>query len=153
MNLPKISNCLVEPYYPYSWPYLVRPYEIWIGDFPPLEDKKRKDDLQKGWAKTLERLQNPTTTTTTTGTQTLTTALGVFLGETNHALTSTENGPHTHSTSTPDYASWQDGAANVGGGGSFNFVRLSWPVTGNSGNGTPHNTMQPTVYQNVFLKL
>lgn len=68
MNLPKISNCLVEPYYPYSWPYLVRPYEIWIGDFPPLEDKKRKDDLQNGRTKILERFPNSTATTNSTGT-------------------------------------------------------------------------------------
>lgn len=47
--LPK--NCIIEPYYPYSWPAHTWPYETWIGDFPPLEDKKRKDDLQKGLAK------------------------------------------------------------------------------------------------------
>lgn len=63
MNLPKISNCLVEPYYPYSWPYLVKPYETWIGDFPPLEDKKRKDDLQKGWIEALKKFSNPITAT------------------------------------------------------------------------------------------
>ncbi len=67
MNLPKISNCLVEPYYPYSWPY-TWPYETWIGDFPLLEDKKRKDDLQKGFAEIIKNLREPVATTNTTGT-------------------------------------------------------------------------------------
>lgn len=47
--LPK--NCIIEPYYPYSWPAHTWPHETWIGDFPPLEDKRRKDDLQKDLAK------------------------------------------------------------------------------------------------------
>ncbi len=64
MNLPKISNCLVEPYYPYSWPYVgTLPYETWIGDFPPFEDKRRKDDLQKGWIEALKKFSNPIATT------------------------------------------------------------------------------------------
>ncbi len=40
-----------QPYWSIIPPTINLPYEAWIGDFPPLEDKRRKDDLQKGWAK------------------------------------------------------------------------------------------------------
>ncbi len=39
--------------------FLPDPYRV--GDFPILRDDKRKDDLQKGWAKFLEKHQKPET--------------------------------------------------------------------------------------------
>lgn len=42
------------------------PYETWIGDFPPIRprDKKEEENYQKGWIKAIEKLQNPVSTTT-----------------------------------------------------------------------------------------
>lgn len=56
MYLPKITNCLIEPYYPYSWPYV----ETWPYHRRP---KNKNDDLAKGWAEFHEKIQNPVTTT------------------------------------------------------------------------------------------
>lgn len=52
-----------QPYWSIIPPTTNWPYQTWIGDFPPLEDKKRKDDLQKGWIEALKKFSNPITTT------------------------------------------------------------------------------------------
>lgn len=71
MNLPKISNYLIEPYYPYRpyWEGIGWPYETWIGDFPPIlpRDKKDEENYQKGLAEFREKILNPATTTNTIG--------------------------------------------------------------------------------------
>lgn len=78
-------------------------------------------------------------------------ALGENLGEEKHALTSTENGVHAHAApghlfhpESPQttQAVWGAGATPTG---SFN--------SGSSGDGTPHNIMQPSSFLNVMIKL
>lgn len=100
-------------------------------------------------------------------------ALGQFLGEENHNLTSAENGPHNHPISDPGHAhpiipmwiqgpygyivasfqlaaqpgyqsSWESGATNS----AYTGILIS-----SSGSGTGHNTMQPTTFLNAMIKL
>ncbi len=63
--------------------------------------------------------------------------LGATGGEEDHALTATENGPHTHSI--------PGNLINIGGGGQVGGTGLAHggANTGSSGDGTPHNNMQP----------
>lgn len=80
------------------------------------------------------------------GTGTIQTALGAYYGESLHALTGAENGPHTHNIQV----SGNGGLAVIsknGGAGVVNFP------TESSGSGTGHNTIQPTVHMNIFYKL
>lgn len=83
---------------------------------------------------------------------TTTFVLGQTVGEEAHALTAAENGPHDHAPGQPS-------AAYFGPGGSFAFTggaeatEFDFQSTGFSGSGTAHNTMQPTSFFNVFIKL
>lgn len=61
-------------------------------------------------------------------------------GEKTHALTSAENGPHTHSFTRPA------GTQNVDSGAQLAaYPYTSGDTTGSSGSGTPHNNLQPYV--------
>lgn len=73
-------------------------------------------------------------------------ALGQSLGEETHALTAAENGPHTHTLPTTTNPQSGSGATVLGTSGTGN-------TSGSSGSGTPHNTMQPTAFWNVMIKL
>lgn len=56
------QNCLVQPYYPIGWPH-----NNWIGDFPRLPRPPREindEETKKGWAKLIEKIQNPAQATT-----------------------------------------------------------------------------------------
>jgi hypothetical protein len=95
-----------------------------------------------------------------TGTSSLLNALGAYLGETNHTLTNGELASHTHGLSTataivpvannmPSTFGFNSGTNNDGG-------THACPLSGSTdadGGGAGHNTMQPTMYANVFLKL
>lgn len=75
-------------------------------------------------------------------------ALGQTVGEEAHALTSDENGPHTHSENA-----WGPTATGTGaqtGNTSNMYLQAD---TGSSGLGTAHNTMQPTSFLNVEIHL
>jgi hypothetical protein len=79
-------------------------------------------------------------------------ALAHVVGEESHALTAAENGAHTHGLNggSGGVPAFTGGAfTDQGVGGSA--VRLS--ATDSSGSGTAHNTMQPTVFLNVMIKL
>jgi hypothetical protein len=96
-------------------------------------------------------------------------ALGTLYGEENHALTSGENGTHTHANSLSDpthlhssVSFFQVGGGSVGGGGAFggtltaNTSSNSTGVTitnASSGSGTAHNTIHPVVGLNAMVKL
>ena len=71
--------------------------------------------------------------------------LGQHVGEEIHSTTLAENGPHTHVEQTYTGASSGVTAGGVSVQGSGN--------TGSSGSGTPHNTMEPTTFLNVMMKL
>ncbi|HEX7126428.1 MAG TPA: hypothetical protein VF406_11770 [Thermodesulfobacteriota bacterium] len=77
-------------------------------------------------------------------------SLGQILGEEAHALTSDENGPHTHTEQR-----WTNSNdANFANNGSN--IRINTLITqnsGSSGSGTPHNNMQPTLFVNWMIKL
>jgi hypothetical protein len=74
-------------------------------------------------------------------------ALGHAVGEEAHALTSAENGPHAHGLNLFTSSTTSGANENIvnGGGASTN--------TASSGSGTPHNTMQPTVFVTAAIKL
>ncbi|MDD5211393.1 MAG: hypothetical protein PHV62_03195 [Sulfuricurvum sp.] len=89
-----------------------------------------------------------------TGTQTLYPALGSYLGETNHTLTTGEV-PNLNVTVTQQS---RDGAPTGGG----NIMTATGALTGyfdnitgatTNGGGGAHNTMQPSMYGMVFIKL
>jgi microcystin-dependent protein len=99
--------------------------------------------------------------------------LGQFMGEENHALIAAENGPHNHSGLTGNenanhthgglfaaLVSITQGAASTfiniwqGIGSNTNAESINHQhVIPSDGSGTPHNTMQPTVFVNVMIKL
>lgn len=94
---------------------------------------------------------------TSNGSGTLYTAIGAIAGQGLHSLTAAEMPPHTH-TVTP--------IGNADGGGSVgrlqqnaqNNNQTSTTFSTGSAGGIagvviPHNTMQPTAFLNVFLKL
>lgn len=68
---------------------------------------------------------------------------GLSGGEARHALTSGENGPHTHPPAAPStgFIAAVGAAGALGGGAEVG----SYGVTGSSGSGTPHNNIQPTI--------
>lgn len=72
--------------------------------------------------------------------------LGETGGDQEHGLTATENGPHEHSDVD---AFNKDGS--VGGTGGSAFYNVTGIVTGSSGNGTPHENMQPFIVERVYL--
>ncbi|UZJ41126.1 tail fiber protein [Prosthecochloris sp. SCSIO W1101] len=86
--------------------------------------------------------------------------LGSSGGEKKHALTETENGPHKHSM----YSSSRDASDSGGGAGfgvSHDYDNPSIPehtptlytnILGESGQGQPHNILQPYVVVNKIIK-
>lgn len=74
-------------------------------------------------------------------------ALGQFLGEETHALVEAENGPHTH-----DFTAIVLAVGSQIGAGGIPVNSQSTPTT-SSGSGTGHNTMQPTTFLNLMIKL
>lgn len=76
-------------------------------------------------------------------------SVGGAMGEENHALTSAENGPHTHGYSQGLMS------ANFGGGSSNAQVDGGAvdDTTASSGSGTPHNTMQPTRFGYAYIRV
>lgn len=68
-------------------------------------------------------------------------------GEENHALSIAELAAHTHTTDIgiPGAGAFAGGAAAGTGAGAF--------LTGSTGSGTAHNTMQPTLFLNTMIKL
>lgn len=76
--------------------------------------------------------------------------LGQTLGEENHALTSGENGPHTHAVPANVPA-----GNDITGGGAVTYAAglVNNGASGVAGLGTPHNVMQPTSFFNVMVRL
>lgn len=73
----------------------------------------------------------------------LTNPVGRSGGEARHALTSGENGPHTHAPASPT-TSFIGSTGAIGAlSGGADVGEASF--TGSSGSGTPHNNIQPTV--------
>lgn len=79
---------------------------------------------------------------------------GQFTGSETHALTSAENGPHTHppGQTSGDYLAPDPGGTGALAAGS-SVLPTDFVVTGSSGSGTPHNIIQPTTFMNIFIKL
>lgn len=81
-----------------------------------------------------------------TGTGTLANTVGSTGGEEAHALTSAENGPHSHTAPTYD----------AGGGGSWAAgtvdILRGTPSTNSSGSGTGHNTYHPVAVGEFWVK-
>lgn len=76
--------------------------------------------------------------------------LAQVFGEEGHALTSAENGPHIHASGANTVA----GKDPAGGVSTLVYTSAGTPFdTGSSGSGTAHNTMQPTLFLNVMVKL
>ena len=90
-------------------------------------------------------------------------ALGDHYDDDTHALTEAENGPHghgvsdtkhTHSYSAPISNTSRDGPDAPGGPVTLNVsASLTYIGILSSGSGTPHNIIQPTTYQVIFVKL
>ena len=78
--------------------------------------------------------------------------LGTMLGEEQHALSPTENGPHSHALPSGEW-----GDISVMGGTTYYAPQSNgtpWSTSSaSSGSGTPHNNMQPTVFLNAMIKL
>jgi len=89
-------------------------------------------------------------TTAGSGTNTLYPALGAYLGETNHTLTTPEIPGHTHTL--PGFTGLSDNAGGTPGSTDIGTT-VGATVTGSTGGGGAHNTMQPSAYANVFIKL
>jgi hypothetical protein len=95
-------------------------------------------------------------TTDGSGTNTLLSALGAAIGEGLHVLTIPELAAHTHapgSTATTFSGEFPPGtgAYDYVGGGAHNDG--SFTATASTGGGLGHNTMQPTMFANIFIKL
>jgi hypothetical protein len=96
-----------------------------------------------------------TLTTNGSGTNTLYPALGAYQGESNHTLTISEMPSHNH----PGSSAVGPGSNNDTGDGHFegqSQTNTTYPITltiASQGGGAGHNTIQPTAYANVFLKL
>ena len=89
---------------------------------------------------------------TSQGITTTTQEFGVPVGEEAHPLTSDENGPHTHDA--PEGGAFvvidagEDRTQDLPPGNEVGYL-----PTGSSGLGTPHNTMQPTNFCTMRIKL
>ncbi len=78
---------------------------------------------------------------------TLANTIGATGGSETHALTSAENGPHTHNANFPQ-------SSTYAGGGSTGAI-LEAPTllaTTSSGSGTPHNNIQPSLVMMMIIK-
>lgn len=83
--------------------------------------------------------------------------LGSFIGEESHSLNITEIASHSHT-----YSNVIGGGATLAGGAGNQIATANTSVTGGQGSSAtlgagnaavPHNTIQPSVYMNVFIKL
>lgn len=76
--------------------------------------------------------------------------LGATVGEENHALSSAENAAHGH-----QYTRTRNDTAHAAASGSQYGVVFDEdnPNTGNSGSGTAHNNMQPSLVLNKIIKI
>lgn len=73
-------------------------------------------------------------------------AFGDFRGEEDHVLTIGEMPSHHHTV-------FSSGSAPVSGGGGLNVSLAGTPNSGDTGGGAGHNTMQPTFYLFLYVKL
>lgn len=95
-------------------------------------------------------------TTAGTGTQTIINATGAYFGESNHTLVTSELASHTHTSGgVQPYTNDVTGIpVNIQAGAGF--VLYSKTLTSDATPASPavgHNTIQPTTYMNVFIKL
>ena len=81
------------------------------------------------------------------GGQAKTWALGLAQGEELHVLTVPELAPHVHALGETF------SSTNAASGSGVNAAHAGTENTGSTGSGAGHNTIQPTSYFNVFLKL
>ena len=78
-------------------------------------------------------------------------ALGETFGEQNHTLTIPEIPSHQHAPAAPGFAFITNGSGSGSTGGGSNIGSTS--LTSLVGGGLGHNTMQPTSFMNVYIKL
>jgi hypothetical protein len=78
--------------------------------------------------------------------------VGEYVGEEAHALTAAENGPHAHQYQFSQVQSGSGSPLFLRDGGDAGDNTITQNVDA-SGNGTPHNTMQPTLFLNCMIKL
>jgi len=90
---------------------------------------------------------------------------GAVVGENTHALTSAENGPHTHGITDPGHHHGGSASGNTqgtGAGAAYQGREIGTGDTANattritinsSGNGTPHNVVQRTILGTFYRKL
>jgi hypothetical protein len=100
----------------------------------------------------------------------LTIGLGAFLGEELHGLTGAETIAHTHGSGNlagtcattvpggtagvaPNFITYGADVENVGGLTFPGVVTISGGSTGSTGGSGLHNTIQPTTYLNVMIKI
>lgn len=91
----------------------------------------------------------PIVDVTATGTGSLLPTLGAFIGEGAHILTEAELASHAHGSLGGDFIT--SGVTDSGGSGSN--IRTHHATTATAGNSNPHNTVQPSIFTNVFIKL
>lgn len=91
---------------------------------------------------------NITLSTDGSGTNNLASAMGAYLGESNHVLSVPELAAHTHTYAEVGMSGGTIGIVSAGTGYT-SFTGTS----GTTGSSTGHNTIQPTVYQNIYIKL
>jgi microcystin-dependent protein len=77
--------------------------------------------------------------------------LGTAQGEEKHTLNITEMPSHTHSPTTGNFLIDTGGGGTIAVNTGANAVTQS--ATASTGGGGSHNTIQPTAYFNVFMKL
>lgn len=77
---------------------------------------------------------------------------GDSVGEEAHANTADENGPHNHGVVANVYAGGTPSTTDIVSGQNV-YANGSQVALGSSGNGDAHNTMQPTFFVNVHVKL
>lgn len=83
-------------------------------------------------------------------------ALGEFLGEENHVLTVPELAQHSHGATTTFVTATIGGLTNRPGYTNTSNSTIDYPCTtiiADTGSNAAHNTMQPTTFMNVYIKL
>jgi hypothetical protein len=85
------------------------------------------------------------------GINTLVQKLGVVVGEQNHVLQNDELPQHAHATGP--FGSTYSGNSAVGGLFGYMVGNNLSGITGNVGNYTPHNNVQPTMGVNLFIRI
>ncbi len=87
-----------------------------------------------------------------TGAGLTTRALGDYLGEETHVLTTAEMPEHSHPPAGGVAFAQTDAALTVAAGAVTQRVTTNSGATGFTGGDDPHNTMQPSVAVNFFIK-